>query len=284
MSDHTHRQELGRFLRTRRLRLSPEEAGLPPNDFTKRRTKGLRREEVAALAGISLPWYTSLEQGKDINVSDQVLDSLARVFRLNREERHHLRVLADPRRLALIPENNVPEVSSSLGFLLNQMPLCPAYISDSRMNVLAWNSLAFAVFGPFGTMDSRERNIIWRLFILPDYRAMFVDWQTLTAALLGHFRVMYSQHLEDPWYAEFIAEMTEKSPEFAAMWEDYEVRCASRHPQTLAHPEAGLLNLSNLVMPVQDGSGQFLHVYTPDSDDGSIERLERLALQTKEAR
>lgn len=276
MSDNQRRQELGQFLRTRRLRLSPEEAGLPHTEFTRRRTKGLRREEVSALAGISLPWYTSLEQGRDINVSDQVLDSLARVLRLDHDEHHHLHFLANPRHNAIIPKEEEPAVSSPLNYLLDQMPLCPAYITDAKMNVLTWNRLALSVFGSFGTADSRERNMIWRIFMLSSYRTMFIDWEDLAASLLGHFRVMYSQNLEDTWYPEFIAEMTESSPEFATMWENYEVRCTSKHPQSITHPRAGLLNLSTLVLPVQNGSGQFLHAYTPDLQDGSAERLAQL--------
>ncbi|MCG7379421.1 helix-turn-helix transcriptional regulator [Paenibacillus sp. ACRSA] len=277
MSDDQRRQELGHFLRTRRLRLTPEEAGLPHAQFTRRRTKGLRREEVSALAGISLPWYTSLEQGRDINVSDQVLDSLARVLRLDADENHHLHFLANPRQYTFISKKKEPEVSSSLNFLLEQMPLCPAYITDAKMNVLAWNHLALSVFGPFGTADSRERNMIWRIFMLPSYRTMFVDWEDLAESLLGHFRVMYSQNLEDTWYSEFITEMTENSPEFSTMWENYEVRCTSKHPQAITHPQVGLLNLSTLVLPVQNGSGQFLHAFTPDLQDGSSERLAQLA-------
>ncbi|CAH1192325.1 MULTISPECIES: helix-turn-helix transcriptional regulator [Paenibacillus] len=277
MSDDQRRQELGQFLRTRRLRLSPEEAGLPHTEFTRRRTKGLRREEVSALAGISLPWYTSLEQGRDINVSDQVLDSLARVLRLDQDEHHHLHFLANPRQNAFIPKEEEPAVSSPLNYLLDQMPLCPAYITDAKMNVLTWNRLALSVFGPFGTANSRERNMIWRIFMLSSYRTMFIDWEDLAASLLGHFRVMYSQNLEDTWYTEFIVEMKESCPEFATMWENYEVRCTSKHPQAITHPRAGLLNLSTLVLPVQNGSGQFLHAYTPDLQDGSAERLAQLA-------
>jgi len=280
VSDDQRRQELGQFLRTRRLRLSPEEAGLPHTELKRRRTKGLRREEVSALAGISLPWYTSLEQGRDINVSEQVLDSLARVFRLNPDERHHLHFLANPRQAALIPKREDSDISPSLHYLLDQMPLCPAYVTDAKMNVLAWNRLAFSVFGSFGAEECRERNMIWRIFMLPAYRSMFVDWEDLATSLLGHFRVMYGQHLEDPWYTEFVREMTESSPEFAGMWENYEVRCASRFPQAIEHPRVGSLNLSTLVMPVQNGSGQFLHAYTPDLQDGSAELLARLAEET----
>ncbi|MBW5447558.1 helix-turn-helix domain-containing protein [Cohnella sp. CFH 77786] len=277
MSDDQRRQELGRFLRTRRLRLSPEDAGLQHAGFTRRRTKGLRREEVAALAGISLPWYTSLEQGRDINVSDQVLGSLARVLRLNRDERNHLYFLANPNRTPRQTKAEEPTVSHSLQYLLDQMLHCPAYITDMRMNVLAWNRLASSVFGSFGPADSRERNMIWRMFMLPSYRTMFIGWEDLARSLLGHFRVMYDQHIEDPWYPEFIAEMTECSPEFAAMWESYEVRCTNQHPRVLSHPQAGRLNLLTHLFPMQDGSGQFLNVYTPDLQDGSADRLAKLA-------
>ncbi|WP_046227311.1 helix-turn-helix transcriptional regulator [Paenibacillus dauci] len=280
MSDDPRRQELGSFLRTRRLRLSPKEAGLQHAEFTRRRTKGLRREEVAALAGISLPWYTSLEQGRDINVSEQVLDSLCRVLRLDQDERNHLYFLSNSRQTAFLPREKEPVISPSLTYLLDQMPLCPAYVTDAKMNVLAWNHLAVSVFGSFGAVDSSERNMIWRMFMLPAYRTLFADWDDLAASLLGHFRVMYGQHLDDLWYAEFIASMTENSPEFATMWESYDVRCTNQYPQVITHPQAGRLNLSTLVFPIQYRSGQFLHTYTPDLQDGSVERLAKLAQAT----
>ncbi|WP_167527063.1 helix-turn-helix transcriptional regulator [Paenibacillus cellulositrophicus] len=280
MNDDQKRLEIGQFLRSRRLRLTPQNAGLQHADFSRRRTKGLRREEVAALAGISLPWYTSLEQGKDINVSDEVLDSLARVLRLNEDEHKHLYLLARPPRTAYKGDVEQPAVSDSLKYLLDQMPLCPAYISDRRMNVLAWNSLASSVFGSFGTSDSRERNMIWRMFKLSSYQTMFIDWENLAGSLLGHFRAMYTRHIEDPWYTEFIQEMTEGSPEFAARWDNYVVGCSSQHPRVIAHPKAGLLNLSTHLFPVQDSSCQFLSVFTPDLKDGSVERLAILADQS----
>ncbi|UUZ84805.1 helix-turn-helix transcriptional regulator [Paenibacillus sp. P26] len=277
MRDEQRRLEIGQFLRSRRSRLTPQSAGLQHTDFARRRTKGLRREEVAALAGISSPWYTSLEQGKDINVSDQVLDSLARVLRLNGDERKHLYLLASPTRFANNRDGDQPAVSDSLQYLLDQMPLCPAYIYDGKMNVLAWNRLASSVFGSFGTADSRERNLIWRMFMPPSHRTMFVGWEDLAGSLLGHFRAMYTRHIKDPWYAEFIKEMTEGAAEFAAMWENYEVGCKSQHPRVIAHPRAGLLNLSTQLFPVHDSSCQFLSVFTPDLQDGSAGRLALLA-------
>ncbi|MDR9855573.1 helix-turn-helix transcriptional regulator [Paenibacillus sp. VCA1] len=281
MNDEQKRQEIGQFLRSRRLRLTPQSAGLQHADFTRRRTKGLRREEVAALAGISLPWYTSLEQGRDINVSDEVLDSLARVLRLNGDERKHLYLLARPPRTASNQDSDQPIVSDSLKYLLDQMPSCPAYISDSKMNVLAWNPLASSVFGSFGTADSRECNMIWRMYMLPSYRTMFIGWEDLAGSLLGHFRAMYTRHIEDPWYTEFIEEMSEGSAEFAARWGNYEVGCISQLPRVIVHPRAGLLNLSTHLFPVHDSSCQFLNVFTPDLQDGSVERLATLAEESK---
>ena len=283
MNEEQRRKEIGRFLRSRRLRMTPQSAGLPHADSNRRRTKGLRREEVAALAGISLPWYTSLEQGRAINVSDQVLDSLARVLRLSEDERKHLYTLAGRSRIADYKYGDPPAVSDSLQYLLNQMPLCPAYISDRRMNVMAWNRLAVSVFGSFGPADSRERNMIWRMFMLPSYRTMFIGWEDLARSLIGHFRSLYTRHMEDPWYTEFIQEMTEGSTEFAAIWENYVVECKSVHPRVMEHPKAGLLNLSTHLFPIDDHSCQFLCVFTPDLRDGSAERLALLAKESVSA-
>jgi len=281
VNDDQRRMELSRFLRARRLRLSPQSAGLQHVDYTRRRTKGLRREEVAALAGISLPWYTSLEQGRDINVSDQVLASLARALNLSADEREHLFFLATPPRPTLKPGVDPPVVSSSLRFLLDQMPQVPAYISDEKMHVLAWNRLASAVFGSFDSADRRDRNMVWRMFMLPSYRTLFIGWESLAGSLLGHFRSLYTRHIEDPWYTGFIAELMEGSPEFKAWWDSYEVLCTSQHPRVISHPRAGLLNLETQLLRVEDSHDQFLYVFIPDPEDGSVQRLAKLAEETK---
>ncbi|WP_162848485.1 helix-turn-helix transcriptional regulator [Paenibacillus nanensis] len=280
INNDQRRIELSRFLRTRRQKLSPQSAGLQNADHIRRRTKGLRREEVAALAGISLPWYTSLEQGKDINVSDQVLDSLARALNLSSDERDHLFFLAAPPRPMIKPSINCPVLLPSLQFLLDQMPQVPAYISDEKMHVLAWNRLASAVFGSFDTAEQRERNMIWRMFMLPSYRTLFIDWESLAGSLLGHFRSLYTRHIEDAWYAGFIAELMEGSPEFKAWWDSYEVQCTSQHPRAISHPRVGLLNLETQLLRFEDCQDQFLNVFIPDPKDGSMHRLAKLAEET----
>lgn len=269
--------ELSHFLRTRRQRLTPQKAGLQTADMSRRRTRGLRREEVSALAGISLPWYTSLEQGRDINVSDQVLESLARTLRLSEEERNHLFFLANARTRPAAPKSGSALLPDSLRFMLDQMPVCPAYITDAKLNVLASNRLASLVFDLATTQDEREQNIIWRMFMLPSFRAMYVNWDSLARTMLGHFRMLYTRNIEDPWYTDFIAALTEASPEFAGWWNNYEIRCMNRHPQVLEHPEAGLLNLSSHFFHLQDGNNYYMTVFTPNFEDGSDLRLAALA-------
>lgn len=283
MSDDQRRAELSHFLRTRRQRLSPQNAGLQHAESTRRRTKGLRREEVAAIAGISLPWYTMLEQGREINVSDQVLDSLARALRLNADERKHLFYLGNPRPPQTVPKPNDDRsaVSPSLLYMLDRMPLVPAYISDEKLNVLAWNPLASAVFGSFETSNWRERNMIWRLFMMPSGRSLFVEWDRLAGSLLGHFRAMYTRHMEDAWYQGFIAELKEGSPEFAAWWDSYEVTCTSQYPRIIAHPRVGLLRLETQLLHIEESRDQYLNVFIPDPSDGSADRLAKLAEETQ---
>lgn len=281
MSDDQRRSELSRFLRTRRLRLSPQSAGFQHADYSRRRTKGLRREEVAALAGISLPWYNSLEQGRDINVSDQVLDSLARALQLNEDERKHLFTLASPRRPEANSNEQDPVVSSSLLFLLDQMPTVPAYVSDDKMNVLAWNGLASVVFGPFETAEPYGRNMIWRMFMVPACRTLFIGWESLAFSMLGFFRTLYTRHIEDQWYQEFIAKLKDGSPEFAEWWDNYEVQCTAQHPRVLSHPRAGLLHLKTQLLRDEESRLQYLNVFIPDSSDGSVERLAALAQEAR---
>ncbi|HZG76133.1 MAG TPA: helix-turn-helix transcriptional regulator [Paenibacillus sp.] len=225
MSDVKRREELGDFLRTRRERLSPGEVGLPASDGTRRRAKGLRREEVAALAGISLPWYTSLEQGRDIRVSEGVLDSLARTLRLTVDERIHMYKLAD-QRLPAIPREAYTEPDlRALQPMLDRLDPFPAYVADRRMNAAAWNRAAAELFGAFDGVDERERNLVWRMFTRADYPAKFPDWEEAAHSLLSQFRTRYAKHLDDGWYAELARELSERNPRFREWWSEHSVQC-----------------------------------------------------------
>jgi transcriptional regulator with XRE-family HTH domain len=167
MKEHASRHaELGNFLKTRRANITPAQIGLPAG--IRRRTPGLRREEVAALAGIGLTWYTWLEQGRDIQVSPQVIHSLARVLMLNEEETHHLYVLAN-QPVPLQPPPYRQIVPAALQRILDSLPFSPSLILDTRWNILAWNTAATAVFTDFQAIDIASRNYIWLMFTNPHY-------------------------------------------------------------------------------------------------------------------
>lgn len=181
MSESQRHKVLADFLKTRRLRLTPQAAGLPFRAGS-RRTKGLRREEVAAISGVSLAWYTYLEQGRPIRVSEQVLESIARTLQLDAEERNYMFVLASQLlTAAAVPEEN--RVPPSLQFMMDEMESCPAYLIDNRCNIIAWNRLACEIFGNFSEMDDLERNLVWRTFMVPEYRRLFGDWETIAKRL-----------------------------------------------------------------------------------------------------
>jgi transcriptional regulator with XRE-family HTH domain len=266
------RAELSQFLRTRRLRLSPKQAGLQNVDLSRRRTKGLRREEVATLAGISLPWYTQLEQGRDIHVSDQVLESLARVLRLDADERKHLFFLAGSRQDLAKPVDELQDIPASPRYMVDQFSAVPAYVYDEKMNVLAWNRLAEAVFGSFDTAHPYGRNLLWRMFTLPSRRSLYPEWESLAKSMLDHFRPMYVRNLDNPWYKDFIDELKAGSPEAAEWWDHHGVQCTQRHPYVVAHPEAGRLHLDPQIMHIEDQK-LYLNVFVPNLNDGSDRRL-----------
>ncbi|WP_278043202.1 helix-turn-helix domain-containing protein [Paenibacillus elgii] len=187
MNNERRRKELADFLRTRRLRLSPQELGLQV-DTSRRRTPGLRREEVASLSGISLPWYTALEQGRDIQVSEQVLESLVRTLRLSKDERNHLRVLANHSTVSKGTENET--LSPSLQQILDRLGTYPAYIIDKHWNVLAWNKITSSLCGDFNRMAEIERNILWRVFTM--------DHEKKTHYQLGRRRHLDAGPLQKP--------------------------------------------------------------------------------------
>lgn len=180
MNEQERRQELADFLRTRRARLLPTRLGLP--EGVRRRTPGLRREEVAQVAGLSTTWYTWLEQGRDVHVSAQVLESLARTFHLDADEKAHLFLLAT--QPSALDMGDVQEtVTQSLRRILDQMGTNPAYIRGQRWDILAWNQAACTVLGNFCQMPADARNTVYRFFCNPAVKHLYVDWENLARAV-----------------------------------------------------------------------------------------------------
>ncbi|HEX2954453.1 MAG TPA: helix-turn-helix transcriptional regulator, partial [Bacillota bacterium] len=204
-------KELGDFLKTRRAKVLPSQVGL--SSATRRRTPGLRREEVAQLAGIGVTWYTWLEQGRMIHVSTQVLESLSKVLMLDKQERMHLYLLADQPFPADIP--GCPEtVSPLLQHVLDSLIFSPSLVTDQRWNVIAWNKAACAIYRDFSKMNVCERNIVWAMFTDDQYKQLLVDWNLHAKGLLGQFRLTYGQYIEDAWLAQFIDDLKIQSVEF----------------------------------------------------------------------
>lgn len=276
MNDEQRRKELADFLKTHRLRLSPEDVGLKYAGGPRRRKPGLRREEVAVLAGISLPWYTSLEQGRDIQVSDQVLESLVRTFKLDRDERIYLYTLANQQTPLLPVSNPGTAALPSFQIIADQIAECPAFFSDQRWDILAWNRVASLVFGDFSSGEKFGNNMVWRMFMKEEYRLMFAHWEDVAKNLLAQFRSYYARNMEDPWYGEFIEALRERSSEFREWWTDHDIRCALAGTIEIVHPEAGRLQLEVHEFYRCEDQGTALNVYIPLPDTRSRENLLKL--------
>jgi transcriptional regulator with XRE-family HTH domain len=235
------RSELTDFLRQRRGRVSPSDVGLPSNGL--RRTPGLRREEVAQLAGVGLSWYTWLEQGRDIKPSAQVLDALARVLRLDAAERAHLFHLA---RVELpLPAGEYPrEAPPELAAIVEDLVPNPAYLLGPRTDVLAWNGAAAATLGEPGRAPDGRQNLMWWLFTSGELTNE--QWQATARSTLARFRAEHARRIGDPDFAALIAALEEASEQFRAWWPRHEVLDQQLGTKTVEHPLAGRLVLHHL--------------------------------------
>ena len=268
-----HRQELADFLRTRRARLLPSDVGLL--NGTRRRTPGLRREEVALLANIGVTWYTRLEQGAPINVSPSVLASIAKALQLTEHEREHLFLLAGQRP----SEPTIAEtehVSEMLQRVLDGLDPNPAVIRGRRYDVLAWNRAAVALFGDYAAMDERERNVLWRFFMQPDTRCCLQRWDEVGPKLVAQFRAVAAKYLEHPCFQKLISELLEGSPEFAHYWSQHDVRNATDGFKYLYHHEVGEMTLEYTTLSVPDYPDMRMVVYTAAKGSPEEAKLRRL--------
>ena len=271
--------ELGEFLRSRRARISPEQAGLPHG--ARRRTPGLRRGEVALLAGVSPEWYTWLEQGRDIQPSVQVLGNVANVLQLDATERDHLFLLAagQPPPVEIF---RPPPISPAIRQLLDQFRLVPACAVDARLTVIGWNAAYCAVFGDFTALVERERNLIWRLFTLPATRRTNKQWEALAQSYLAQFRAGYGRFIKDPWWETQITELSRVSPEFRELWSHRDVENVSEGQKTMLHSRTGELTFDFLWLQAVDSSGLRLLIHMPHPNTGTAESMERLLANTSD--
>jgi transcriptional regulator with XRE-family HTH domain len=267
------RRELGAFLRARRERVRPQDVGLPGSD--RRRTPGLRREELAAVAGVSATWYTYLEQGRDIRASDEVLAAVARTLAFSPDDHEYLRRLADP--TVPLPdagpdgpgardddvEHVRPEVAAVPGLLAS-----PAYITGRATDLLAWNAAAAALFPGLaaGQHDGGRPNLARWVFLDGDARTVLVDWTDVAQSVLSRVRAALGQHPTDPRLRHLADDLRAGSAEAAAWWPRYDIGRSSAGTKQIRHPERGLLTLTHAAFDVSDAPEQVLVVYRETGD------------------
>src|SRR5215469_15431665 len=267
------RTELAAFLRTRRERISPEDVGLPPG--TRRRTAGLRREELAQLANVGVTWYTWLEQGRPINASVQVLDAIARTLRLDTTERAHLFRLADVPGTAAVPGCDDCPLPDEIQQVLDAIPL-PACVVTERFDLLAWNTVYAAIFPAVTSAPVAERNTLLSVFTSLPCCAPYDNHQQSCATMVGQLRAAYSKHLGDPAWTHFIRRLEAESPAFAESCAAHDVAQPTGMLKNLRHPAVGHITVTSSSFAVQAVPGARMTVYTP-VDDQTKKALARLA-------
>ncbi|MEU3062297.1 helix-turn-helix transcriptional regulator [Streptomyces subrutilus] len=271
MDQLDQRAELGEFLRSRRARLRPEDVGLP--DYGRhRRVPGLRREELAQLAGVSVAYYTRLEQGNGHNVSAEVLDAIARALRLDDTECTHLTHLARPRTRKQRSRPHRPQqVRPALRTLMDAMDGVPAYLVGHRQDVIGWNRLAAAVFGDFGALPASERNLVRLVFLDPATAELYQDWECRACEVVSNLRMYAGEHPEDGQLSALVGELSVKNEEFRQLWAAHTVADKTHGVKRLRHPLVGELSLAFETLRLPDDGEQALVVFhaapgSPSSD------------------
>lgn len=231
------RADLGEFLRARRAAITPADVGLPAG--THRRTPGLRREEVAMLAGVSVTWYTWLEQGRPINASRDVLDALARTLRLAPAEHDHLLALALGTPSLSVPD--VVDVPDALERLITAMAPAPAYVLGPRWEFLAWNRPMAQLYPAIERLEGDDRNLVWAVFCEPSTRTLITDWEDQARRIIAEFRATTTPLVGDPSLDALIDRLRAGSDEFAAWWPQQDVAQFRTRLRHYTHPRAGAL-------------------------------------------
>jgi len=227
------RREFGAFLSSRRARLVPAEFGLPSGP---RRTPGLRREEVAALAGVSVSWYTWLEQGRDIQPSADALKRIAKVLKLDRIEAAHLFALSA---LTAPAAPTGGGVSAGLELLVRAIDPIPAYVRNTRFDILAWNDAVADLLVDYGLLQAHERNTLRLLFLYIPYRTRILDWEQMARGMLSAFRAARAQAHDQAPFDSLVEELSLQSPEFRSWWQDTDVKGFEEGRKRVLHPVTG---------------------------------------------
>jgi transcriptional regulator with XRE-family HTH domain len=264
------RQELGAFLRSRRERLTPSDVGLPPGG--RRRTPGLRREEVASLAGVGMTWYTWLEQGRDIKASEQVLEAISRTLLLDAHERAHLFTLAGASAPGAASESQA--VAPEIRAVLEQLNPYPAFVTNGRYDLLAYNHADTVLIGDLDALPFQDRNTLWIMFTKRSTAKCFVDRDQAKRRMVAQLRGAMAEHIADPAWKCLVSRLQEHSAEFRELWARHEVGEPENARKRLLHRDLGLLQFNFLNTWLAPRAGLRLVAYIP-ADDATHEAVRR---------
>jgi transcriptional regulator with XRE-family HTH domain len=252
------RSELGDFLRSRRAKLTPSEVGLA--DGRRRRTPGLRREEVAELAGIGVDWYIRLEQGRAVNPSITTINALALALRLDPTEHAHLRSLARMTPRLAFSRESVP---AALQRLIDSLPQ-PAYVTGRRWDMLAWNPATTEFMTDFARVPGEDRNLLVYMLTDPGARRIFgATWADEAKRMVAKFRISHDLWAGDPAFLDLVERLQKRSPEFAIWWETHELGDGQTGRKTLIHPSQGALRFEFVTLQANDDPALKLTIFTP---------------------
>ncbi len=257
MPHSEERKLLGSFLVARRALLKPAEFGLTEG---RRRALGLRREEVALLAGVSVSWYTWLEQGRDIRASANTLQRVAKVLRLDRAEFNHLFALSSKEPP---PYDEGTELTEGLHLLLRALGPIPAYIRNSRLDILAWNPAITELFVDYGSLPAGERNTLRLIFLYEPYRKLIVDWEQVARDTLETFRAARARARDKTPFDRLASELSSRSKEFEAWWPSHEVQSFSEGTKRIRHANLGVVAFSYVALTPQGRPGLSLVTFVP---------------------
>jgi transcriptional regulator with XRE-family HTH domain len=270
--DGMRRRELAAFLRSRRERITPDSVGLPEGG--RRRTPGLRREEVASLAGVGVTWYTWLEQGRDIHASPEVLEAIARTLQLDRFERKHLLTLAGaPDGTASGPDCYA--VSAPVRAMLDKLSPYPAVVVNPRTDLLAYNETYGRLIVDLDALPPEDRNSMWLIATRPEYREAIVDFEAGFARVVATFRGVYADHVGDPAWKALLGRLKAASPEFRELWERHDVAVPQQGFKRIINAKVGLLRFEYTNLWLCQRRQVRMMTYVPE-DAETVAALERL--------
>ncbi|MFE0529945.1 helix-turn-helix transcriptional regulator [Micromonospora parva] len=267
---------LAEFLRASRARIRPGDVGLPDGG-RRRRVPGLRREEVAQLANVSADYLARLEQGRVTTASPEVLDALADALGLDRDGREYLHSIAGPKQRPGFRTQTTSRIDPQTQRLLDSLYEVPAYVFGRRLDILAWNPLAAALFTDYGALPERHRNLLWLTFLDPGYRELNTDWARAAQECVAYLRMEARNYPSDQRLAELVGTLSVKDADFRTWWGGHLVTGATLRRKIYQHPLVGPLTLDSQQFDVSGKSDQHLVVFTAEPDSPSHEALKLLA-------